>query len=194
MFYTFSFWLAQTPKASCRQFSFRFLSNYKWSWTKVVSTKSISSLLLNSSFVSSRSSRSSYSHLSTQQIMSSSALHFQSSSEYVVVYCTTPDLETARTISSWLVEKSLAACVNTVSGVESTYWWEGKVERDQEQLLIIKTRSDLVSTVASEIRSKHPYDLPEVISLPIQGGLQEYLEWIGSSTCKAERSHSNDKT
>ncbi|GJD12849.1 Protein CutA 1, chloroplastic [Galdieria sulphuraria] len=112
----------------------------------------------------------------------SSAVHSGSSNEYVVVYCTVPDVETARTISNWLVEKSLAACVNTVSGVESAYWWEGKVERDQELLLIIKTRSELVSTVANEIRTKHPYDLPEVISLPIQGGLQEYLQWIGSST------------
>eukprot|EP00871_Galdieria_phlegrea_P000386 jgi/Galph1/1348/GphlegSOOS_G6096.1 len=104
-------------------------------------------------------------------------------SDYAVVYCTVPNQEVARSISSMLVEKSLAACVNTIAGVESTYWyllwikianyrWEGKVERDQEQLLIIKTKSSLVPRIAGEIRASHPYDLPEVISLPIQGGLQ----------------------
>lgn len=124
----------------------------------------------------------------------SSGLHSESSSPYAVVYCTVPNQETARTISSWLVEKSLAACVNTVPGIESTYWWQGKVERDQELLLIIKTKSELVSTVANEIKSKHPYDVPEVISLPIQGGLQEYLQWIGSSTRESGQTNSVNKT
>lgn len=84
--------------------------------------------------------------------------------------------------------------MNTVPGIESTYWWQGKVERDQELLLIIKTKSELVSTVANEIKSKHPYDVPEVISLPIQGGLQEYLQWIGSSTRESGQTNSVNKT
>ncbi|EME29559.1 periplasmic divalent cation tolerance protein isoform 1 [Galdieria sulphuraria] len=181
MFWRFSFLLAQTPKAAYRGLSFRFLSSSKWFRSKTFSLKSSSGLFLNSTSIGCLSSKSDHFNLLTRQTMSS-AVHSGSSNEYVVVYCTVPDVETARTISNWLVEKSLAACVNTVSGVESAYWWEGKVERDQELLLIIKTRSELVSTVANEIRTKHPYDLPEVISLPIQGGLQEYLQWIGSST------------
>lgn len=88
--------------------------------------------------------------------------------------------------------------------------WEGKVERDQELLLIIKTKSELVPVVANEIKAKHPYEVPEVISLPIQGGLQgkwtifswspkemtaleEYLEWIGSSTRNTDESNSSNK-
>lgn len=104
--------------------------------------------------------------------------------KHVVVYTTTPSAEIASKISSAIVTEKLAACVQTLPGVTSTYWWDGKVNTDQEHLLIIKTRSDLVSQLDSIISNLHPYDTPELVATPITDGAKKYLDWIDSSTKK----------
>ena len=99
-------------------------------------------------------------------------------SSYVVVYITCGSHEEATTIARDLVESRLIACANLVPGVTSIYRWEGKVESDQEVLLIAKTRQVLFPKLAERVTQLHSYDLPEVIALPLQAGLEGYLKWI----------------
>jgi len=102
----------------------------------------------------------------------------------VVGFVTVPSEALGRKISDALVTKKLAACVNTIPGIESTYWWEGKVNRDRELLLMIKTRRSLVAQVAEDVKSLHEYDEPEFITLPVESGLAGYLQWIRDSTAQ----------
>jgi periplasmic divalent cation tolerance protein len=98
---------------------------------------------------------------------------------YVVVLITTPDDLIAEDIGQVLVEKKLAACVNIVPHVRSIFTWDGSLESENEVLLIVKTtltifQEELMSTV----KSMHPYDVPEIIALPLIGGDRAYLDWI----------------
>jgi periplasmic divalent cation tolerance protein len=102
--------------------------------------------------------------------------------EHIVTLCTVPDQATARQIAGDLLTRRLAACVNVSGAVESHYWWEGKIQRDEEFVLIIKTRKNLFSTLAEAVRRMHPYDVPEVIALPIMTGSPAYLQWIDTET------------
>ena len=89
--------------------------------------------------------------------------------------------EEADKIAQALVERQLAACVNIVPQVKSTYRWQGKVEEAQEWLLIVKTTAAMFEKVRGTIAELHSYDLPECISVPIEDGSVEYLNWIGES-------------
>ncbi|CAK0745353.1 hypothetical protein CVIRNUC_001614 [Coccomyxa viridis] len=102
----------------------------------------------------------------------------------VIVYVTVPSEEVGEKIAGMLVnpEARLAACVNIVSGLKSIYWWDDKVQKDSELLLIMKTQAALLQQLVDTVKSHHPYDEPEVISLPISGGSQSYLKWIHDST------------
>lgn len=100
----------------------------------------------------------------------------------IVVYVTVPNKEAGKKLAASIINERLAACVNIVPGVESVYWWDGKVQTDSELLLIIKTRESLLSALTQHVKSNHEYDVPEVISLPITGGNDKYLEWIKNST------------
>jgi Uncharacterized protein involved in tolerance to divalent cations len=80
-----------------------------------------------------------------------------------------------------LVEKKLSACVNVVKGLRSFYWWKGKIEEDEEELLIIKTSRESYGELEREIRENHPYTVPEIIALPIILGNLDYLAWIDES-------------
>ena len=80
-----------------------------------------------------------------------------------------------------MIGNRLAACVNRVPGLQSRYWWKGKVETAREELLIIKTRQDRFLKVVQWVRKNHPYTVCEVISLPITGGNPDYLRWIDES-------------
>lgn len=95
-----------------------------------------------------------------------------------VVLVTAPDAEAAGRIARALVEERLCACVNVVSGLRSVYRWEGRVEEDDEQLLVIKTREERCRALAARVQALHPYELPEVLVLPASGGSQEYLDWV----------------
>jgi len=94
---------------------------------------------------------------------------------------TTASREDAQSIALTLVSHRIAACVNIVGPMESVYRWKGDVENAQEYLLIIKTSAERVPTLREELRRVHPYELPELIEFGIEGGLPEYLDWIGES-------------
>lgn len=97
--------------------------------------------------------------------------------EHLVVFITAPRGEGEK-IAGHIVEKRLAACVNIVRGIESIYWWEGKVEKDEEELLIVKTRGNILDKLIEEVKKVHPYKVPEIIAIPITAGNRDYLEWI----------------
>eukprot|EP00850_Spirogloea_muscicola_P009551 SM000054S18037 [mRNA] locus=s54:58964:60569:+ [translate_table: standard] len=100
----------------------------------------------------------------------------------VVAFVSVPNKETGQMLAKGLVERKLAACVNRIPGVESVYWWEGKLEMDQEELLIVKTQHALLQEVTDFVKAHHPYDLPETIGVSIVGGSSKYIQWIADST------------
>ncbi|MBS1186722.1 MAG: cation tolerance protein CutA [Burkholderiaceae bacterium] len=93
-----------------------------------------------------------------------------------------PDTETAQKIAQALVGRQLAACVNILPGVQSVYRWQGKVEQAQEISLLIKTRRACYAAVEAVVGELHPYEVPEIIALPINAGLPKYLEWLAQET------------
>jgi periplasmic divalent cation tolerance protein len=98
----------------------------------------------------------------------------------VVCLVTAPQTD-ARSIASAVIDNKLAACVNIVALVQSLYWWEGKVEQDDEALLVVKTTRAAVSGLEELLRTIHPYDTFELIAFDIVAGSQSYLEWIDKS-------------
>jgi periplasmic divalent cation tolerance protein len=104
------------------------------------------------------------------------------STSVVVVLLTAPDPETAQRIAQALVEERLAACVNVLPGVRSIYRWQGAVEQASEVLLIAKTQADRSDALAARVRALHPYELPEVVVLPVSGGSEAYLGWVVAET------------
>ncbi|RWR92487.1 protein CutA, chloroplastic [Cinnamomum micranthum f. kanehirae] len=100
----------------------------------------------------------------------------------IVVYVTVPNKEAGKKLAESILKEKLAACVNRVPGIESMYFWEGKIQTDSEELLIIKTRESLLKALTEHVKSNHEYEVPEVISMPITGGNLKYLEWIKNST------------
>lgn len=102
---------------------------------------------------------------------------------YSIVLITTPNRTVARSIANHLVENGLAASANILAPSESIYFWEGQVQREEEVLLIVKTRTELVeSAIVPAVKSIHPYELPGIIATPIEAGSKDYLDWIGSVT------------
>lgn len=97
-----------------------------------------------------------------------------------IILCTCPDQDTAEKISRLLVTNKLAACVNILPGITSIYTWKGQIESAQEHLLLIKSNKDNYQDIETTIVNHHPYDLPEIIAVPIDRGLPEYLHWIAS--------------
>lgn len=102
--------------------------------------------------------------------------------EHLLVLTTCPGTITAKQIAQDLVANDVAACVNIIPGLTSYYKWSHKVESDVELLLLVKTTSELFPAVQKRIKSLHPYELPEIIAVPIKDGLEEYLRWIEDST------------
>lgn len=95
-----------------------------------------------------------------------------------LVLCTCPDRETAEEIATKLIDAGLAACVNVLPGITSIYRWQGKIERSQEALLLIKTSRSRLDELQQALVALHPYDVPEVIALGVEQGHQPYLEWV----------------
>lgn len=100
--------------------------------------------------------------------------------KYCMVLVTAPEAD-ARSIARVLVQQDLAACVNILPNLTSVYRWQGEVEEDTEQLLIIKTRRDVLEPLKAAVVEAHPYELPEIIAVPIVDGLKGYLDWIDES-------------
>ena len=102
-------------------------------------------------------------------------------SERVVAFSTVGTAEDAERIARALVERRLAACVNVVPGVVSVYRWKGEVCRDEELLLVIKTRAERLPALREALVALHPYEVPELVALPIESGHPPYLDWLDES-------------
>jgi len=94
---------------------------------------------------------------------------------------TFPDAETARQISDQLVTERFAACANILPSVESIYRWQDKIESGNETLVFFKVSENRQSAFQDKLRSLHPYDVPEIIFVPVAGGLPEYLQWVSEN-------------
>lgn len=106
-------------------------------------------------------------------------------SEYQIILTTCPDQSYAEDLARQLIQAELAACVNIVPGLTSIYKWDGEIKTGTEVQLIIKTRSTNYPQIEQYITSLHPYELPEIISVPITNALPDYLQWIDFATGKS---------
>jgi len=102
-------------------------------------------------------------------------------SEYLIVFSTVPSVEVGTEIARDLVENMIAACVNIVPRIKSVYEWDGEIVEENESLLIIKTKQLFMDTLIERISEIHPYDIPEIIAMPVVEGNREYLNWIDSA-------------
>ncbi|WP_420264936.1 divalent-cation tolerance protein CutA [Candidatus Magnetominusculus dajiuhuensis] len=100
--------------------------------------------------------------------------------DFYIVLVTVPDETVATAIADALVSANLAKCVNIVHDIKSIFLWEGKVQDEQELLLIIKAKKANFSALMSKVKGLHPYTVPEIIALPIVEGNEEYMEWLNS--------------
>ena len=105
-----------------------------------------------------------------------------SPADFVVVFMTAPDADVAGRIASTLVDERLVACVNILPGLRSLYRWEGKLCDEGEVLCLMKTRLDLFPALRDRIAALHPYQVPEIIALPLAAGSAPYLDWVCQST------------
>ncbi len=100
----------------------------------------------------------------------------------VVVYTTAPDVASAKAIAEQLINTRVAACVNILPSMISVYRWQGKVNHDDEAVLIIKTRQSLSRSVVREVSASHPYDVPSIMVVPVTSGTTEFANWITLET------------
>ena len=102
--------------------------------------------------------------------------------QLAVFYITAGSAEEGNKVGKGLVEAKLAACVNLVEGVQSTYLWQGAINTDKEVLLVVKSRLSLLSKIEAKVKELHSYDVPELIAMPIVGGSEVYIKWVLDST------------
>jgi len=100
----------------------------------------------------------------------------------LLVLTNVPGRDAAERLAETLVEKRLAACVNVLAPCRSFYRWEGRLQRDEEHPVLIKTTRERYAALEAEIRARHPYTLPEIIAMPIERGLPAYLDWVRTET------------
>jgi periplasmic divalent cation tolerance protein len=100
---------------------------------------------------------------------------------HIVVLITASSRQEAETIARALVESRLAACVNISDGVRSLFWWQGAIECQEEVLMLVKSRSDLLPAIINVVKGLHTYTVPEVVALPILAGSSDYLAWVDES-------------
>jgi periplasmic divalent cation tolerance protein len=102
---------------------------------------------------------------------------------YTIVLITVPSREVGEQVARHLLDQRLAACVNFIPAVHSLYIWQGEVKADDELLLVVKTRADLFEEqLVPAVKAVHPYEVPEIIALPVVMGSRSYLDWIEEST------------
>lgn len=101
--------------------------------------------------------------------------------QFKIVLVTTPDLKTARKLANAALKARLVACVNLLPEIESHYWWNGKIERGAEVLMILKTTSARLGALEKLMLKLHPYETPEFAILNLSGGNRRYLEWVKTS-------------
>ena len=105
----------------------------------------------------------------------------KAANKFALVLVTAPDLKTARLLAKAALQARLAACATLVPKIESHYWWQGKLERGNEVLLLFKTSNARLAALEKCILGKHPYDTPEFLMMPLSKGTERYLAWIGKS-------------
>ncbi len=99
-----------------------------------------------------------------------------------MVLVTVPSMDEGERIGESLVNAKLAACVNIIPSVRSIFFWEGKLCKENEALLVIKSREDIFESLIEHVKRVHTYTVPEIIALPITGGYQDYLQWVKDVT------------
>lgn len=104
--------------------------------------------------------------------------------ETLLVLTNLPDAASARALAAALVEQRLAACVNILAPCRSVYRWQGKVEDAEEVPLLIKTTASRYAELEAAIRARHPYELPEIVAVPIGRGLPDYLAWVAAESAE----------
>ena len=100
----------------------------------------------------------------------------------LLVFTNLPDRESAERLADLLLEQRLAACVNILGPCRSVYRWKGAVQHDDEHPVLIKTSAERYPALEQAVRQGHPYELPEIIAVPIERGLPAYLDWVGAET------------
>jgi periplasmic divalent cation tolerance protein len=104
---------------------------------------------------------------------------------YIVIFITCSDKKEAGRIAGALVKNKLAACVNIIENIKSIFWWETKVDKACESLLVVKSKRAKLTKVMQLVESLHSYQVPEIIALPILAGNKDYLRWIDESIRKS---------
>ena len=102
--------------------------------------------------------------------------------ETLLVLTNLPDRAAAEKVAASLIEQRLAACVNILAPCRSVYRWKGAVQHDEEHPLLVKTTAARYAALEAAIRAAHPYELPEIIAVPIERGLPAYLQWVDTET------------
>ena len=100
----------------------------------------------------------------------------------LLVLTNLPDRAVAERLAETLIEKRVAACVNILAPCRSVYRWKGAVQHDEEHPMLIKTTTEAYSALEAAIRAGHPYELPEIIAVPVERGLPAYLDWVAAET------------
>jgi len=98
--------------------------------------------------------------------------------DYIIVFITCASQKEAETIVDSLLKKRLAACGNIIKSVESKFWWRGKIDKESEVLVMLKTKKENFNKIEKEVRRRHSYEVPEIIALPVIAGSKAYLDWI----------------
>ena len=102
--------------------------------------------------------------------------------QFIIVFITIDSPETAQKLADKLLTARKAACVSIISKVSSQYWWQGKIEKADEVMLVVKTRAILLNELITLVKQNHPYTVPEIIALPVIGGNPDYLTWLEKET------------
>lgn len=103
----------------------------------------------------------------------------------LLVLTNLPDRAAAEKLADAVIEKRLAACINILAPCRSVYRWQGAVQHEEEHPVLIKTTREAYAALEAEIRALHPYELPEIIAVPIERGLPAYLEWVATETASS---------
>ena len=101
---------------------------------------------------------------------------------FIAVFVTVPDSKTAKKISKALLRERLCACVNIIKDIQSFYWWQKKIDKSKECLLVIKTKKVLFNKLDKAVSSLHPYAVPEIIALPLVNVSKKYAAWLRKET------------
>jgi periplasmic divalent cation tolerance protein len=123
-------------------------------------------------------------------LMPTNELAAQPSDQVLIAHTTCPDEIIGNRIAQTLVEERLAACVSQIPAVESVYFWDGRLQKDREILLIIKTTQATLAALESRLKALHPYELPELVAIRAMGGNDDYLNWV--RTAVGRRARTND--